>query len=122
MDNLLSTLKLLADGTRLNILGLLAQTPRTGDELAALLDIKPSTVSHHLTRMQKAGLVSAKAEQYYHTYSLEPQRLHQVGAMLTMTHLAERAHQSDIVDSDAYRQQILARWIEDDRLHGLPTC
>ncbi|MCB9151583.1 MAG: metalloregulator ArsR/SmtB family transcription factor [Caldilineaceae bacterium] len=121
MDNLLSTLKLLADNTRLNMLGLLAQTPRTGDELAALLDIKPSTVSHHLTRMQKAGLVSATAEQYYHTYAVEPQALRAISAQLTTTHLAERAQESGIVNADAYRQQVLARWLENDRLHGLPT-
>lgn len=121
MDKLVSTLKLLADNTRLNILGLLAQAPRTGDELAALLDIQPSTVSHHLTRMQKAGLVSATAEQYYHTYILEPQTLREIGAQLTMTHLAQRVRDSDIVNADAYRQQTLARWVENDRLHGLPT-
>ncbi|MEZ4663792.1 MAG: metalloregulator ArsR/SmtB family transcription factor [Caldilineaceae bacterium] len=121
MDNLVSTLKLLADNTRLHILGLLAQSPRTGDELAALLDIKPSTVSHHLTRMQKAGLVSATAEQYYHTYTLEPQALREIGSQLTMTHLAERAQESDVVNADAYRQQILARWLENERLHALPT-
>ena len=47
MEDISSFLKVMADPTRLNIVGLLAQEPRSGDELAALLDVKPSTISHH---------------------------------------------------------------------------
>ena len=66
MDNqLLLLLKEVSVSTRLQILGLLGQMPRSGDELAALLELKPSTVSHHLTRLQKVGLVSLRTEQYY---------------------------------------------------------
>jgi len=56
-EELLNFFKALADANRLKIVGLLAQKPHTVEELAALLDIKPSTVSHHLARLSDAGLV-----------------------------------------------------------------
>ncbi len=121
MDMLLSLLKELADATRLTILGLLAEAPRSGDELATLIDLKPSTISHHLTRLQKARLVTVTAEQYYHVYTLEPTALTQLQQLLTPEQLAAAVQQGGAVDTDAYRQQILARWIQAERLQDLPT-
>lgn len=121
MDRTLSALKALADANRLKIIALLAQRPRTGDELAALLDLRPSTISHHLTRLQKAGLVRATAEQYYHVYQLESAALDQLSAALAPNALATAIQQRDTIDNDAYRTQILTRWIKGDRLQALPT-
>jgi len=70
-EELLTFFKALADANRLKIVGLLAQRPYSGEELAALLDLRPSTVSHHLSRLVKAGLVSARAEGYYNLYELD---------------------------------------------------
>ena len=70
-DKLLLFFKALADANRLKILGLLAQRPYSGEELAALLGLKASTVSHHLSRLSQVGLVSARAEGYYSVYRLE---------------------------------------------------
>jgi biotin operon repressor len=61
-DELLALFKALADASRLKIVGLLAQHPYSGEELSALLGLKPSTVSHHLSKLAEVGLVSAKAE------------------------------------------------------------
>ncbi len=121
MNTLLIFLKELADATRLTIVGLLAQSPRSGDELAASLGLKASTISHHLTRLQKAGLVSVTAQQYYHVYTLEPTALAQLRALLTPEQLASAVAQQGSVDDNAYRQQILTRWVASDRLQGLPT-
>ncbi len=62
---LVAFFKALADANRLKIVGLLARQPYSVEELAALLDLKPSTVSHHLSRLAEVGLVSARAESYY---------------------------------------------------------
>ena len=70
-EELVDFFKALADSSRLKIVGLLAQQPYSVEELAALLKLKPSTVSHHLARLSEAGLVSAKAEGYYSVYQLE---------------------------------------------------
>ena len=44
-EELVSFFKALADPTRLKIVGLLAQQPYSVEELAALVGLKPSTVS-----------------------------------------------------------------------------
>lgn len=52
--------KALADGTRLKMVGLLARESLTGEQLAAMLAVKPATISHHLARLAEAGLVEAE--------------------------------------------------------------
>ena len=54
---LVSSLKALADPTRLRILRYLAVEPLTPGELARRLRLRPPTVTHHLTSLRLAGLV-----------------------------------------------------------------
>ena len=56
VEELLEFFKALADANRLKIVGLLAQDEYTVEEMAEILKLRPSTVSHHLTRLSKAGL------------------------------------------------------------------
>ena len=67
-EELLSFYKALADANRLKIVGLLAGQSYSVEELAALLGLRPSTVSHHLAKLAEAGLVSARTESYYSVY------------------------------------------------------
>jgi len=62
LEALLAFFKALADANRLKIIGLLSQQPYSVEELAALLGLSASTVSHHLAKLSEIGLVSAKAE------------------------------------------------------------
>jgi hypothetical protein len=39
--------------------------------MAAILNLRPSTVSHHLKLLSEAGLVTARTEGYYNIYRLE---------------------------------------------------
>ena len=61
-DVLLTFFKSLADANRLRIVGLLAHRPHTVEELAEVLALRPSTVSHHLSRLSAAELVSATVQ------------------------------------------------------------
>lgn len=92
---LVQALKALADANRLMILGLLSQNPHTGEQLAMLLGLKPSTISHHLARLRKVNLVTAEAESYYSVYRLEADSLeaiaHQLGSRETLARLANVA-------------------------------
>ena len=67
--------KALADATRIRILGLLAGKPYSVEELAALLDLKASTISHHLGKLAQVGLVSARASSYYNIYEMNAKAL-----------------------------------------------
>jgi predicted transcriptional regulator len=95
-EQLLTFFKALADANRLKIIGLLAQKPYTVEQLSAMLDLRPPTVSHHLKLLASAGLVSARAESYYNLYQLEPGVLEQIAQ-----------HMAADVDLEAYDRKVL---------------
>ena len=61
-EELVTFFKALADSSRLKIVGLLAEKPYSVEELAELLSLKASTVSHHLSRLAEVGLVRSRSE------------------------------------------------------------
>lgn len=61
-ETLLEFFKAMAHESRLRIVGLLAGGERSVQELAALLDLKEPTVSHHLAILKAQGIVTARAE------------------------------------------------------------
>lgn len=61
----LSILKALADESRLAIVHSLIQKSQYVEEIAKRHALAPSTVSFHLRKLEKAGLVSSRKEQYY---------------------------------------------------------
>ncbi len=119
-EALLSFFKALSDATRLKIVGLLAQREYTVEELAAILELRSSTVSHHLSRLSDAGLVSARAESYYNTYRLETNVLEQMARRL----LAEETLPAITADMDlnAYDRQVVKNYsLPDGRLKQIPS-
>src|SRR5271156_3644488 len=62
LATLLAFFKVMANESRLRIVGLLAERERSVQELAELLDLKEPTVSHHLAALKGLGLVSARPE------------------------------------------------------------
>jgi biotin operon repressor len=79
---LLPLFKALADKNRLKIIGFLAQRPHAVEELAQSLNIGPSTVSHHLSVLGKAGLVAGRVQGYYSIYSLQVNPLEETARRL----------------------------------------
>src|SRR5579859_4056290 len=65
----------LADENRLRILGIVAGRECSVEELAAMLEIKPPTVSHHLAHLKELGLVQMRAEGTTHLYRLDLENL-----------------------------------------------
>ncbi len=59
---LLEFFKAMAHESRLRIVGLLAHGERSVQDLAAALDLKEPTVSHHLAILKAQGLVTVRAE------------------------------------------------------------
>jgi len=79
---LLTIFKVLADETRLRIVGMVAQQPCSVEELATRLELKAPTVSHHLQRLKAAGLVSMQRDKNAHLYRLEPNQIHKLSREL----------------------------------------
>ena len=104
--------KALADANRLKIVGLLAQQPYSVEELAALLNLKASTVSHHLSKLAQAGLVSAKTESYYNVYQLDEKALQSKSKdLFSQENLAASVVD---VDADAYDNKVISDYTRKD--------
>ena len=111
-DEVVTFFKVFADANRLKIVGLLAQQPYSVEELVALLDLKPSTVSHHLAKLAQIGLVSAKTESYYNVYQLDEKALEAKSRNLfSQENLA--ASVAD-VDADAYDNKVVKDYVRKD--------
>jgi len=117
---LVSFCKALADTNRIRILGLLAQKAYSVEELAALLDLKPSTVSHHLAKLTGVGLVGARAFSYYNIYEMDTKALeHKARTLFSEASLT--ASTTD-VDVTAYDQKVIRDYSRrDGRLKTIPA-
>lgn len=111
-EELVAFFKALADANRLKIVGLLAQQPYSVEELAALLNIKPPTVSHHLAKLAQVGLVSAKADSYYNVYQLYEKALETKSkSLFSQENLAASVAN---VDADAYDNKVVKDYVRKD--------
>lgn len=118
-EELVAFFKALADANRLKIVGLLAQQPYTVEQLAAILHLRPSTVSHHLSKLSEVGLVSAKADSYYNVYQLEEETLQKTRLLFSQQDLAAVVEN---VDLDAYDRQVVEDYsLPDGRLKTIPA-
>jgi len=79
---LLRLLRALADDTRLRALRLIAERPRSTQELAPLVGITEAGLSKHLRTLAHAGVLEANREGYYVVYSLRPDRVEPLSAAL----------------------------------------
>lgn len=117
---LLSFFKALADANRLKIVGLLAKEPYSVEQLAEILEIRPSTVSHHLAKLSNAGLVRAQSESYYNIYYLETSVLEEKARRL-LSEETLPAMAAD-VDTDAYDRKVLSNFTSPDgRVKAFPA-
>lgn len=110
--------KALGHSARLLIINLIQSKPRHTEELAAILNLKPATVSHHLSQLTAVGLLSTEKDQYYQMYSL-------IGVVLQPS-LAELVTLSEpglatAVAPDAYRDKVLSTFFRHGRLRQIPT-
>ena len=110
--------KALAHPSRLLILSLIQMQPRHGEELAAILNLKPATISHHLALLTEVGLLQSEKDQYYHTYSLVKTRLDKpLGEMIFLP----QPELDGDVEADAYRQKVLKTFFRRGRLTQIPA-
>src|SRR4029079_18678636 len=78
-DDLVRALRAAADPTRLRILRLVGEQPRSTEELAPLVGLSESGLSKHLRALTEAGLLTTKREGWYVLYHLDRERLAGLG-------------------------------------------
>jgi len=112
-------MKSLADTSRLRVLNSLMDKPQYVEELAARLDLAPSTVSFHLKKLESAGLISATKEQYYIIYSINDNLFGLSLRELTAFDNIEKFAQDNRIEG--YRKKVLKVFFRKNRLTKLPV-
>jgi len=115
-------LKVIADETRLRILGLLAERPYVGKEIAGALDLTPPTVSHHMRKLVDAGIVTATPDAQLQRYTLNADLL----LDMKRTPLADDTSQQARVspegsEEEAWRARVIRNFFDGDRLRSIPA-
>lgn len=109
---LLETYKALADETRLRILGLVADTPHNGRQLAEALGITQPAVSHHIEKLKRASLIHELREGKERVYGLNRE---------TLSSLARTQLRQTQVESDGDEQRVLHEFFDGERLRSIPA-
>ncbi|MCU0523151.1 MAG: metalloregulator ArsR/SmtB family transcription factor [Anaerolineae bacterium] len=93
--DLVATLRVISEETRLRILGLLVRQEMCVCDLMEALGLGQSLVSHHLGVLRRTGLVRDRRESQWVYYSIDPERLAELNAdflhILGASHLTPEA-------------------------------
>lgn len=118
LENRAQLFKALGHPARLLIINLIQAKPRHTEELAAILNLKPATVSHHLSQLTAVGLLTTKKDQYYQMYSLvQPALQRSLADLVTLS----EPGLATAVAPDAYRDKVLTAFFRHGRLRRIPT-
>ncbi len=113
MKSKIEVLKVLADKTRLDILGILAKEDCYVEKIASNLAITPATVCYHLKRMEKAGIVKCSRSQFYIMYSLNKE-------MFNMT-LGDFIKPKEDCEEEKYEKAVLSNFFKLGKLVSIPV-
>ncbi len=78
LENVSSFFKALGNGTRLQIIWCLSQRELKSSDLAAILQMSPSAISHQLTLLKNLKIVSVRREGKNQIYALSDKHISQV--------------------------------------------
>lgn len=123
VERLATLFRLLADPTRLRILGLLADRPYSGRELCERLELTPPTVSHHLRRLTELRIVSATPRAQSISYALDLPALRQVTEFSGASDPGPSESGSDAPTSaaDRERTKVVRDFFDGERLKQIPA-
>ena len=100
-------------------MGILANQECSVEELAALLQLKEPTVSHHLARLKELNLVTMRPEGNAHLYQLDNEALQNMSKeIFTPEKIASLIKD---VNTEAWESKVLKTYIEGDRLKEIPA-
>ena len=109
----------LADENRLRLLGILAGRECGVEELAAMLDLRAPTVSHHLAHLRSLGLVQMRPEGTTHLYRLDVPTLRRLCREVLAPEKIVTF--GDDVAADAWEREVLGNFFVGERLKEIPA-
>jgi hypothetical protein len=111
--------KAMSDESRLKIVGLLSNTEHSVQDLAALLNLKEPTVSHHLAVLKELDLVRLRAEGNVHWYRLRSDVLRKISRAAFSTENIARIAVS--AEADGWDRKVLDNFVHGERLTEIPV-
>jgi hypothetical protein len=118
MRDVLYYLKLLANETRLKLLGLIANGERSVGELAEIVKLSEPTVSHHLARLAEAELVAMRVDGNVHSYRLDGDMLNRLSReFFTPEKVVSFA---GATDAEGWERKVLGTFLDGERLTKIP--
>lgn len=105
----------LAHPARLSLLRLTWQDALSGEHLARLMNLAPATVSHHLSQLSEAGLVSARQDGHQRLFYANHAALNvPLDSLVRGTVDVQPAE-------DPYRERVLRAFFKDGKLTQIPA-
>ena len=115
----IAIMKALADQSRLAMVNSLLERSQYVEELASRHGLAPSTVSFHLRKLEQAGLVTSRKEQYYTVISTSDAIFDTTLRQIVSAPPVAREVQDERMD--AYRRKVLENFFRNGRLEKLPA-
>lgn len=114
-------LKVIADETRLRILGAIANEPLNGKDLAEQLDLTPPTISHHMRKLVDAGVVIATTDAQRQWYRLNGDLL-LASRKVSLGESKQQTAENGSEDADEqFRAKVIRDFFTDGRLKEIPA-
>lgn len=123
-ERLVDVFRALGDPTRLRLLGLIAERERSGTELAAEVAIGAPTVSHHMEKLVRAGLVRVERDGQRRVYSLDQRSLNALAQLARGSTAPEqtKAEGASAPTADEQeRAKVLRDFFDGERLKQIPA-
>ena len=118
-DTVLSFCKALANENRLKLIGILSQTECSVEDLAARLQLKEPTVSHHLNKLKELDLVAMRSQGNTHLYRLNTDTLTNLNKSLFSPE--QMAIWTKDIPKLAWSEKVLQNYLNGDRLKEIPA-
>lgn len=111
--------KCLADKSRLQIIKSLMREDMYVERLAERLGLTAPTISFHLKKLEDAGAVESRKEQYYTMYSLKKEMFMTSIIDILKEESPEEKQQQE--REEAYRKKVLSEFFEYGKLKSIPS-
>lgn len=118
-DTLLNFFKVLANENRLKLVGILSQTESSVKDLAARLELKEPTISHHLMKLKELNLVEMRSLGNTHLYKLNADTLSSLNKSLFTSE--QMANWTEDIPAQARSEKVLRNYLDGDRIIKIPA-
>ncbi|MCF7859361.1 MAG: DUF2087 domain-containing protein [Candidatus Cloacimonetes bacterium] len=119
IENVTEIFKALAEHSRLLIVKSLSEKPQYLEELAERLNLALSTVSFHLKKLEKAGMVWKEKQQYYTIFYLKKELFTKTLEEMMDFEIVEKQQQEERIKQ--YKKKVLKSFMEDGRIRQIPA-